>query len=131
MKKLFLISAVTVLLISCNKEEFDCICTTEFAMITISVVDSLNNPVDSLNVNIEDEFGRTIKPIYKQLQFVPGRYVVIDDSYVNYLLTDPLLIRFTVSDSLGRTVQAFIVVNTDECRCHVNKISGADKIVLR
>lgn len=100
-------------------------------MITILVVDSTDSPVDSLNVFIEDEFGRQINPLYKQLEFVPGRYVVIDDSYTNYLSTNPLLLRFTATDSLGRTAQAFILVNTDECRCHVNKISGVDKTVLR
>lgn len=131
MKKLFLIFTVTFLLVSCNKNNLDCICTLEFSMITILVVDSTDSPVDSLDVFIEDEFGRQINPLYKQLEFVPGRYVVIDDSYTNYLSTNPLLLRFTASDSLGRTARAFIVVNTDECRCHVNKISGVDKVVLR
>ena len=100
-------------------------------MITILVVDSTDSPVDSHNVFIEDEFGRQIKPLYKQLEFVPGRYVVIDDSYTNYLSTNPLLLRFTASDSLGRLAQAFIVVNTDECRCHVHKISGVYRTVLK
>lgn len=131
MKKIILILLVYFLIISCSKDNLNCVCTEEFSMITISVVDSTDNPVDSLNVFIEDEFGRQINPLYKQLEFVPGRYVVIDDSYTNYLSTNPLLLRFTASDSLGRLAQAFIVVNTDECRCHVNKISGVDKTVLR
>lgn len=131
MKELVLFLFGSLFFISCNFYEQGCVCTEEFSMITISVVDSTDNPVDSLNVFIEDEFGRQINPLYKQLEFVPGRYVVIDDSYTNYLSTNPLLLRFTASDSLGRLAQAFIVVNTDECRCHVNKISGVDKTVLR
>lgn len=120
-----------VAIIACNKDDFNCICTTEFAMITILVVDSLDNPVDSLNVNIEDEFGREKKPIYKQLDFFPGRYVVIDDSYVNHLSTNPMLIRFSAADSIGRNAQALIYVNTDDCYCQVNKIAGTDKIILK
>lgn len=131
MKKFLLISFGMFAIVACNKDDFNCVCTTEFAMITILVVDSLDNPVDSLNINIEDEFGREIKPIYKQLDFFPGRYVVIDDSYVNYLSTNPMLIRFSAADSIGRSAQALIYVNTDDCYCHVNKIAGADKITLK
>lgn len=131
MKKLILMSVLFILFISCKENEPECICTTEFRSLTVSVVDSLNNPIDSLDVNIVDEFGRIIKPLEKQLPYQPGSYVVVDDSYVNYLSTEPLLIYFTATDSLGRNAYTFFLVNTDECRCHVQKISGKDKIVLK
>lgn len=132
MKKIIPNILVLFLLVSCDiDDDLGCVCTTEFIMITILVVDSLDNPIDSLNVSIEDEFGRQIIPIDKQLPFLPGRYTVIDDSFVGYLTLNPLLLHFKASDTLGRNAQAFIVVNTDECYCHVNKLSGPDKSVLK
>lgn len=131
MKKLILLAIILITIAACNKNEPECICTTEFRTLTVSVVDSLNNPVDSLDVNIVDEFGRSINPLYKQLPFQSGLYAVIDDSYVNYLSTEPLLIYFTATDSMGRRAYTFFLVNTDNCKCHVQKISGPDKIVLK
>lgn len=107
MKKLILISGIFVLFVACDENKMDCICTTEFRSLTVSVVDSLNNPVDSLDVNIVDEFGRIIKPLDKQLPFQSGLFVVIDDSYVNYLSTDPLLIYFSATDSIGINAYTF------------------------
>lgn len=65
------------------------------------------------------------------MDFLPGRYVVPDDSYVNYLSTNPMLIWFSVADSIRRSAQALIYVNTDDCYCHVNKIAEADKMILK
>jgi hypothetical protein len=131
MKKLISFLVVLILLASCKDDEPECICTTEFRILTVTVVDSLDHPVDSLLVNITDEFGRTIKPLYKQLSYQPGLYVVVDDSYVDNLSTEPLLIYFTASDSIGRTANTIFIVNTDDCQCHVQKISGPTKIELK
>lgn len=132
MKRLIIIIAIIFTVTQCeSNKQPECICTTEFRSITVTVVDSLNNPIDSLDVNIVDEFGRGISPLSKQLSYQSGLYVVIDDSYVDYLSTQPLLIYFTVSDSVGRIANTFFLVNTDECKCHVQKISGQERIVLK
>lgn len=131
MKKIILISSLITILISCQNFEPDCVCTEEFLSITVLIVDSLNNPVDSLNVDITDEFGRRIQPLNKQLTYQAGLYVVIDDSKLDYLSTEPLLLYFTASDSVGRNAYSMFVVNKDDCNCHVYKLSGAEKIVLK
>uniref|UniRef100_A0A7V3E672 Uncharacterized protein n=1 Tax=Ignavibacterium album TaxID=591197 RepID=A0A7V3E672_9BACT len=132
MKRLIIIIAIIFTVTHCeSNKQPECICTTEFRSITVTVVDSLNNPNDSLDVNIVDEFGRRISPLSRQLPYQSGLYVVIDDSYVDYLSTQPLLIYFTASDSVGRIANTFFLVNTDECKCHVQKISGPERIVLK
>lgn len=132
MKSLILIFVIVFLFTHCkSNNQPECFCTEEFRSITVTVVDSLNNPIDSLDVDIVDEFGRRISPSSKQFPYQSGLYVVIDDSYVNYLSAEPLLIYFTATDSIGRRAYSLFLVNTDECKCHVQKISGPNKIVLK
>lgn len=123
---LFLLMAST----ACTITEKSCICTAEFASVTVTVVDSVGNPVDSLNVSIRDERGNSIEPLEKQFPFFSGVYVVIDDSYTQALTTTPIKLIFTVSDST-RSATGDIFVNTDDCNCHVNKVMGPDSLVLR
>lgn len=132
MKRLIFIVIIVFCFTHCKSDnQPECFCTEEFRSITITIVDSLNNPIDSLDVNIVDEFGRRILPLSKQFPYQSGLYVVIDDSYVNYLSTQPLLVYFTADDSIGRTAYALFLVNTDECNCHVQKIYGPERIVLK
>ena len=58
----------------------------------------------------------------------PGIYNVMTDEYVRNFSTLPRRIIFTgESDSL--IVNGSFFINTDECRCHVNKVSGPDTLV--
>lgn len=111
-----------------NKQP-DCVCTQEFRMITVEVTDSLNNPLTNLNTNTLDMFGNTIIPLYKKLDFQPNHYVIADDSNVNQIPLSPTQIVFIVSDSI-KSKNYYFILNTDECKCHVNKLDGPTKIIF-
>jgi len=128
---LFCLSLSICLLFSyaCSEEE-DCPCTMEFRMITVVVVDELNVPVTTgLLTTVKDDSGRVYNFVNDQ-QIFPGHYIVMDDNYVGELTTQPKRIFFTgAKDSL--TVNGEFFVNTDECKCHVEKVSGPDTLILR
>ena len=102
----------------------------EFRMVTVVVVDQLNNPVVSgLITKVKDDSGKVYDFINDQ-QIFPGHYTVMDDNYVKELTTQPKRFHFTgVKDSLN--VDDEFYVNTDECNCHVYKVSGPDTLMLK
>lgn len=112
---------------SCSEE--DCPCTMEFRIITVVVVDTSNNPVLGLVTTVKDDTGKVYN-VYNDPLFLPGHYTVMDDNYTRELSTRPKRFLFSgVKDSL--TVNGEFFVNTDRCKCHVEKVSGPDTLILR
>jgi hypothetical protein len=74
-----------ILLLYNRDDEYTyCVCTEEFRMYLVTMVDSLGNPVDSLITTItndrgkENNFGGFTPP-----PFMPGAYIVMTDGYQN------------------------------------------------
>lgn len=122
MKKLLLFFPF---LISCSTVD-DCVCTQEFRFSTVLVLDNNNQPVDSLVTSVKNlSTGETYT--FEDMFLDPGRYIVMTDNYVNSLSQLPSKIEFTgLKDS--RTVKEIYQFNTDECNCHINKVSGSDTL---
>jgi len=98
-------------------------------MITVAVVDEMNVPVLGLTTVVKDDSGKVYN-VYNDPLIFPGHYTVMDDNYTKELTTQPKRFIFTgVKDSL--TVNEEFFVNTDECKCHVEKVSGPDTLILR
>jgi hypothetical protein len=101
----------------------------EFRMITVVVVDEMNVPVLGLATTVKDDSGK-VYDVYNDPLIFPGHYTVMDDNHTSELNTQPKRFIFTgVKDSL--TVNGEFFINTDECRCHVEKVSGPDTLILR
>jgi hypothetical protein len=129
MKFILLCPSLCLLFIySCSEEE-DCPCTMEFRMITVVVVDSTNNLVLGLTTTVKDDSGK-VYDVYNDPLIFPGHYTVLDDNYVTELTTQPKRFLFNgVKDSLSVNGEFF--VNTDKCKCHIEKVSGPDTLILR
>lgn len=114
--------------LSCTDND-DCSCTMEFRMITVVVADSANNLVLGLTTTVRDDSGKVYN-VYNDPTIFPGHYTVLDDNYVNEVSTKPKRFLFIgTKDSL--TINSEFFINTDECKCHVEKVSGPDTLVLR
>lgn len=116
---------------ACSEETPDCVCTEEFRMYLVVVVDSLGNPVDSLQTIISNDRGK----LYDFGGFTPpsylsGAYFVMTDGYQNDFSTTPGRILF-VGYKEEKEVSGEFYFNTDKCRCHVYKVSGPDTLIFK
>ncbi|HKB85397.1 MAG TPA: hypothetical protein VKD08_04455 [Ignavibacteriaceae bacterium] len=119
---------VLLLLSSCATETEDCICTDEFRVITVLIINETGSPVEGLQTTVRDEKGKSYNP--EEGTLYAGYYSIMTDKYVTDFTTDSKKIYFTASsDSMNVNGEYFI--NTDRCRCHINKISGPDTLVIK
>jgi len=115
----------------CSDESPDCVCTEEFRTYLVTVVDSVGNPVDSLQTTIRNEQGKYYTfsepgvPPYLQ-----GSYFVMTDGYRDDFRTKPEKIFFGGTKN-NLEVSGEYLFHTDECRCHVYKVAGWDTLVLK
>ena len=118
--------------VSCSVLDDNCLCTDEFCYYTVTVVDTLGVPVDSLTVSIKDKNGNKLDVNQPGYIFNPGVYVVLDDSFINmFEFTERAEKVFFSATDGERIAQAEYLFNSDRCRCHVNKVSGPDTLVLK
>ena len=130
--RLILIFLTIPFINSCDDENYpDCVCSEEFRMYYVIVIDTLGNPVDSLQTTVTNEkgteytFNGFLPPPYLQ-----GAYLVMTDGYQNDFGTRPVKIFFSrIKNDLE--VGGEYLFNTDKCFCHVYKLAGPDTLVLK
>lgn len=127
---IFFLISITVFS-SCSEIDKDCLCTEEFRFYLVSVVDTLGNPVDSLTITIKDKDGDELDVQQDQYFLDEGKYTVLNDSFTHIFCScgTPQTIYFSATDG-NRTANGEFLFNIDECKCHVNKVSGPDTLLL-
>lgn len=132
--KSFLAAGFLLLLFSwqaCSEETPDCVCTEEFRMYFVVVIDSLGNPVDSLQTIVSNDRGKQYNfSSYFPPPYLSGVYFVMTDGYQSDFSTTPGRILFSGKKE-NKEVAGEFYFNTDNCRCHVYKVSGPDTLVLK
>jgi hypothetical protein len=123
---------IAFLIAGCSTIDEDCLCTEEYRFFLVTVVDTLGIPVDSLDVTIRDKDGDELDVAQDPYAFGPGKYTVLNDSFTQMLCSCPTAekIYFLATDG-SRIATGEYLFNTDKCRCHINKVSGPDTLVLR
>lgn len=124
-----------VLFTECKKKNTsDCpstICTESFAMVTFSFTDKNGVGIGVKNYSaVNQRTGDTIKNASAaSISLIPGTYIVVDDNYIKKLSGEGDDIRVSgTHETTGQTKTAIIKVAGGECACHIQKISGPDKI---
>lgn len=132
MKSLFTTILILLVVNSCSDLEEDCVCTEEYRTYIVTVVDTLGVPVDSLIVTIKDKDGDELDVQQEPFYLDEGKYTVLNDSFTHIMCScgTPQIIYFSATDG-NRTATGEFMFNTDDCKCHINKISGSDTLVLR
>lgn len=123
---------IALLFASCSTIDKDCLCTEEYRFFLVTVVDTLGVPIDSLNVTIRDKDGDELDVAQDPNPFGAGKYTVLNDSFIQMFCacTTPEIIYFSATDG-NRAANGEFMFNIDECKCHINKVSGPDTLVLR
>ena len=132
MKTLLILLLLIIGLVSCSTVEEDCMCTEEYRFYLVTVVDTLGVPIDSLTVTIKDKDGDELDVAQYPHPFGTGKYTVLNDSFTQMFCscTIPEKIYFSATDGNSVAAGEFLF-NTDECKCHINKVEGPDTLVLR
>lgn len=126
--KLLLLILIFTLL-SCDKIYDDCICSTEFRMYSLTILDTNNSPIDSVNITVRNKLSNQIYDLSDyNYDFLPmGEYIIFHDGFKNDLtMVTQIIVVVSEIDSI--TKQTEFGFNTDECKCHVQKIFGPDSI---
>ena len=104
------------------------ICTQEFRVATVTVVDAQSAPITNATVTTTLKRTGQVVPITSFMDFVPGTYPVLDDGAV------PLL-RSRKQEDFNLTVtrpgQAPVTAMyrfEAQGGCHIEKVSGADTL---
>jgi len=132
MKTLIILFLLVIALASCSTVDEDCMCTEEYRFYLVTVVDTLGFPADSLDVTIRDKDGDELDVAQDPYPFGAGTYTILNDSFTQMLCscTTPEKIYFSATDG-NRIAAGEYLFNTDECKCHINKVSGPDTLVIR
>ena len=126
--KLFLLAYI-FLIIGCDKFYKDCVCTEEFRMYSLTILDIENAPIDSVKISVRDKLSNKIYDLSDyNYDFLPkGEYIIFHDGFKNDLNT--FTKRIVVNSEIDSIfVQTELGFNTDECNCHVQKVFGPDTI---
>lgn len=118
-----------VIFSSCSVTEHDCICSQEYRSITAVVVDENRTPLEGLAAEVRNKEGKLFDFEGEYTPF-PGTYIVMTDSYTREFSIIPGEIFFTARGK-NKEGHAVYLINTDKCRCHINKVSGLDTLVLK
>ncbi|WP_285059308.1 hypothetical protein [Pedobacter ginsengisoli] len=137
MYKAALICLCAVLFIACDKKDAsecpDLICTESFAMVTFSFTNKDGVGVGIKNYSaVNQRTGDTIKTAgIASLSLTPGTYVVVDDNYVKKLSEegDDIKVSGTL-EATNQTKTAILKVSGGKCACHIEKISGPEKVAF-
>ena len=132
MKTLLVSFLLVITAISCSTVDEDCMCTEEYRFYLVTIVDTLGAPIDSLDIAIRDKDGDELNVLQDQHPFGVGKYTVLNDSFTDMFCAcgTTQKIYFTATDG-NRIANGEFMFNTDECKCHINKVSGPDTSVLR
>ena len=132
MKNLLILFLSVIVLFSCSTVDKDCLCTEEYRFFLVTVVDTLGVPVDSLTVTIRDKDGDELDVVQESYAFGPGKCTVLNDSFTQMFCAcgTSQKIYFSATDG-NRVAAGEFLFNTDECKCHINKVEGPDTLVLR
>lgn len=130
--KLIFITLSFFVFLSCTKtsSEPECICTQEFRFSTVFIADNNLNGIDSLLTESKNKLSGEKYQLYQDDFWGNGNYIVMDDSYTIKFSQVPTQVVFSAKKS-GIDIEADYFFNTDECKCHINKVSGPDTIIVR
>ena len=129
-KHLILLTIVILLLSCTGKNPGEKLCTTMFAMIEITVKDSLNHPAILDRFEVLDKNANQLLPIHPDSTLAKeGRYLLLTDSELHYISTLGTLLQFNGFKNNQNIIQGDYVVTQDGC--HIILVSGDRNLIVK
>jgi hypothetical protein len=137
MYKIAYILFCAIVFIACHKEEpSDCedkICTENFVSVHINFTDKDGKGIPVKNYSaVNQRTGQEIRATgAAYLTLIAGTFIVVTDSDIEKLSAEGDEIKITGTyEATGQTKSAILKVSGGKCACHVEKLSGPDKIAF-
>jgi hypothetical protein len=120
-----------VVLGACDDQSSQCACTEEFRTYPVTVVDEAGDVATDVVLNRTNlRTAQVFEPTWLG-QHVPGTYLVADDGLVYEFSIDGDSVRVDGQQGVAAFTAFFEFAVTGPCRCHVEKLSGPDTVVIR
>ena len=106
-----------------------CMCTSSFATVTLSVVDSAGRAVEDAVVTVR----RLRRRATRAEALLPGVYTIVDDMQKDSIAAGGETVDVTVARGAHRgrvTLRIGTTGASPRCRCHVVRLSGPERIVV-
>lgn len=129
MKHLLLL-LVAFSLFSCTKKQ-DKACTALFAMITIQVKDTLNNPVllDSTSIFVPST-NSYLSILTNDFYKSNGEYVVFSDEFI-HLTSEKKSLEIIFRGFKNNSLKVNESIKVSQDGCHVTKVSGNSSVIVQ
>jgi len=129
MKHLLLL-LVAFSLFSCTKKQ-DKACTALFAMITIQVKDTLNNPVllDSTSIFVPST-NSYLSILTDDFYKSNGEYVVFSDEFI-HLTSEKKSLEIIFKGFKNNNLKVNESIKVSQDGCHVTKVSGNSSVIVQ
>ena len=114
---------------ACSSQTVEgCVCGTTFRQAIVIVVNTQGEPVTGVGitvtrVNTEESLE------FLQSGLAPGTYIILDDTFTPLLAEAGEVIQVQGTKGTASFTQDY-VFGTDSCRCHIQRISGPDSVVM-
>jgi len=128
-----------LLIMACSKKkdpDEDCgskVCTENFAMLHFTFTNKDGTGVTVENYSaVNQRTGDTLKSISAvSVNLIAGTYIPVDDSHIGKLSSSGDDIKITGTYALTNQTRSVIIkVAGGPCACHINKLSGPDKLAF-
>lgn len=116
----------SMLLLGCNEQQ--CLCTLNFVSIRLTVLNPSGTPESG--VDVKTTLMRTGEKLDVDTAESGGVYTVLDDSFAGVLdFRGDRLSVTGVKGDLSFTAE-FVARPDGACRCHIEKVSGPESVML-
>lgn len=128
--KFYIAILIFILINGCDTQTADdCVCTAVFAGVGVKVYNQNHQPAILDSTIVKNKSTGKVYTFYNQIAPGGEYYTVMDDTYVNEFETIPEVIIFTGIKDTSKVTGEFLI-NTDECKCHINKVAGPDTLII-
>ncbi len=116
---------------ACSDQASQCACTEEFRTYLVAVVDEAGDPATDVQLTRTNlRTDEVLEPTWLG-QPVPGTYLVADDGLVDAFSSEGDSVRVQGQQRAASFTTFFEFAVDEPCRCHVEKLSGPDSVVIR
>ena len=114
---------------ACDDDDGHGACTQEFRTATVFLMDANDQPITDATVETYHVRTGALVPVTSLVDLIAGHYVILDDGATPLIPSGVEQFRVSASRGGGAAVEALYGFRAPQ-RCHIEKVSGPDTLVV-